>query len=103
MVTFLNFDIWENMDCRWDYVEIGNSRHCGKITKPWSIITNTTIINLRFRSAFAHYFTTFESYNGFVAIWTATTEPATFQASGNCEFPFTYLDQTFDTFAGAIM
>ena len=89
------------MDCRWDYVQIGNSRHCGRISKPWSIVTNTTLINLRFRSAYPHYYVIFDSHSGFLAIWTATTDPPTYpaesSASGNCVFPFTYLGQTFDT------
>ena len=41
-----------------------------------------------------------ETYSGFVAIWTATSEPPTYPLPNGCDscnFPFTFADTTFDT------
>ena len=71
-----------------------NSRHCGQTTIPWSIITDTNFITIRF---FSHDII---PYTGFLAIWTATTAPPTYPSSTGCEdctFPFVSNDRVFDT------
>ena len=83
-----------------DWIELEfenyNSRHCGQIYQPWSIITNTNIVTLKFRSDGNDDGT----HPGFLAVWTATTEPPTYSTPTGCEtctFPFTFGDSVFDT------
>ena len=84
--------------CRWDLVELISdnykSRHCGEITKPLNIITESHLITIRFSSNGAG------SLNGFLAIWSPTTAPPTYPQSTGCEsctFPFVFGGGTFDT------
>ena len=52
-------------------MEIENTRYSGEISTPFTIITNTNDVNMRFRSDGS------ETRTGFLAIWSATTEPPT--------------------------
>ena len=77
-------------------MELDNfSKHCGTISQPWSIISNTNTLTVRFRSNGSGRRT------GFVAVWTASSEPPTYPppltGCDNCDFPFPYLGATFDT------
>ena len=109
-ITFLYMDIfaysdnceltliytWGSVTSR-EFVELdGLTRHCGSISKPWSIVSNSNIMNVRFISR------TTAGRAGFLAIWTATNEPPTYPPSAStgcssCSFPFTYADTLFDT------
>ena len=80
--------------CRADWVELifdnYKSRHCGQTTKPWSIITNTNFVTVRFSSNYRN------PYTGFLAIWSATTAPPTYPPSTGCDsctFPFVLYDR----------
>ena len=84
--------------CRLDWVELNsdnyNSRHCGPISKPWSIVTETNFITIRFSSD------NFGQFTGFLAIWSATTAPPTYPPStgcGDCIFPSVSFGRIFDT------
>ena len=97
-LTFLHFDIENQSTCSYDEIELDMttfiSRHCGSIDKSWSIISSTNILNMRFRSDYS------VRKAGFLAVWSATTEPPTYSTiSGcnNCVFPFQYGNTTFDT------
>ena len=97
-LTFLHFDIENESACRYDEIEVDMisiiSRHCGRVDQPWSIISTTNIINMRFRSDYS------VRLAGFLAVWSATNEPPTYSTpSGcdNCVFPFNYGNTTFDT------
>ena len=98
-ITFLYFELHEvSISCRADWVELSSdnykSRHCGQTTKPWSIITETNSITIRFSSNDK------EQYTGFLAIWSPTTAPPTYPSSTGCEsctFPFVFNDRIFDT------
>ena len=76
-------------------MELDNfSKHCGSISQPWSIITNTNKLTVRFRSNGSVRLT------GFVAVWTASTESPTYPRPTGCDsctFPFVFGDGTFDT------
>ena len=75
-------------------MELDNfSKHCGSISQPWSIISNTNTLTVRFRSNGSGRRT------GFVAVWTASSEPPTYPLTGcdNCDFPFEFGDVIFDT------
>ena len=70
------------------------SKHCGSISQPWSIISNTNTLTVRFRSDGSGRRT------GFVAVWTESSEPPTYPTPtgcDNCDFPFVFGDVTFDT------
>ena len=70
------------------------SRHCGQTTKPWSIITNTNFVTVRFSSNYRN------PYTGFLAIWSPTTAPPTYPLSAGCDsctFPFVFGNTAFDT------
>ena len=84
--------------CRADWVELifdnYKSRHCGQTTKPWSIITDTNFITIRFFSDNSFPRT------GFLAIWSPTSAPPTYPPSTGCEdctFPSLFNDRIFDT------
>ena len=84
--------------CSDDWVELNSdnfvSKHCGQISEPWSIITNTNTLTVTFRSG------GYVTRTGFLAIWTATSEPPTFPTPTGCDicdFPFEFGDGTFDT------
>ena len=87
---------WGSVTSR-EFVELdGLTRHCGSIFKPWSIVSNSNVMNVRFVSYQNRFLT------GFLAIWTATNEPPTYPPSGStgcsgCVFPFTYANRLFDT------
>ena len=72
---------------------IYSSRHCGHIQQTWSFVSNFNTLDLRFQS------NENGKYLGFVAVWSATTEPPTYPLAdcGNCEFPFEYGGNSFDT------
>ena len=80
-----------------EFVELdGLTKHCGSIFKPWSIVSTSNIMNVRFMS------NTTAGLTGFVATWTATNEPPTYPPAGStgcsgCSFPFTYGNRLFDT------
>ena len=70
------------------------SRHCGQTTKPWSIITDSNYITIRFSSDDSFQFT------GFLAIWSATKELPTYPrytGCDSCTFPFVFGNTAFDT------
>ena len=84
--------------CSWDWLELRsenyNSRHCGQTTKPWSIITDSNYITIRFSSDDSFQFT------GFLAIWSATKELPTYPrytGCDSCTFPFVFGNTAFDT------
>ena len=85
--------------CSDDWVELNSdnfvSKHCGQISEPWSIITNTNTLTVTFKS------NSYGTLTGFLAVWTATSEPPTYSPAptscDNCDFPFMYLGETFDT------
>ena len=93
-ITFLHFDVWEQPLCSNNWVELNYdnfiSRHCGKISEPWTIITNTNTLTVTFRSI-----------AGFLAVWTATNEPPTYPPATagchSCTFPFEFGDGTFES------
>ena len=84
-ITFLHFDIppqfspcSDDCTCGVDWLQIDNEKYCGKIktpseiSTPFSIVTNANSIDVTFRSD------NFDGFNaGFLAIWSATTEPPT--------------------------
>ena len=74
-------------------MELDNfSKHCGSISHPWSFISSTNKLNVTFRSNSGGTGT------GFLAVWTATTEPPTSTLSCDlCNFPFTFGGATIDT------
>ena len=94
-ITFLHFDIEEEANCGDDWVELDNfSKHCGSISQPWTIISNTNTLTVTFRSD--------ESFTqtGFLAAWTATSEPPTYPTLTGCDsctFPFVFNIRIFDT------
>ena len=95
-ITFLYFEM-AAVSCRADWVELISdnykSRHCGETTEPWSIITESHLI-IRFSS------NEVASLTGFLALWSPTTAPPTYQATvgcGNCIFPFVFNGRMFDT------
>ena len=75
-------------------MEIEGEKYCGEkgtsseIPTPFSIITNTNDVNLRFHSDGS------ETRTGFLAIWSQYDIPT---GCNNCDFPFTFGDTTFDT------
>ena len=73
-------------------MELDNfSKHCGSISQPWSIISNSNSMTVTYNSL---------PNSGFLAIWTATSEPPTYPTPSGCDsctFPFSYGDTTFDT------
>ena len=77
--------------CNFDRVELNSdnfiSRHCGRTSEPWTIITNTNTLTVTFRSLYSGGRGT-----GFLAVWTATTAPPTYPTTGtgcdSCNFPF---------------
>ena len=76
-------------------MELDNSsKHCGSISQPWSIISNTNTLNLTFKSNSGG------TRAGFLAAWTATGELPTYPMLTGCDsciFPFTWGDGTFDS------
>ena len=77
-MTFLHFDIdIYGSSCRYDWLEIEDVKYCGEkgtsseIPTPFSIITTTNSVNLRFITSSS------DTRTGFLAIWSATTEPPT--------------------------
>ena len=77
-------------------MELDNfSKHCGSISSiPWTFISKTNTLPVTFK-----YYGTTSTGTGFLAVWSATTEPPTYPLTGcdNCDFPFTFGDATFDT------
>ena len=70
------------------------SRHCGQTSQPWTIITNSNTLTVKFRSD------DWILDSGFVAVWTRTSEPPTFSkltGCDSCTFPFVFNDRIFDT------
>ena len=95
-ITFLHFDLEEEANCGYDFVELDNfSKHCGSISQPWSIISNTNTLTVTFRSNGVGRQT------GFVAVWTASSEPPTYPPTptgcDSCTFPFVFGSGSFDT------
>ena len=99
-ITFLHFDVRDQTTCSWDWVELNSdnliSRHCGQTSQPWTIIFDTNNVTVTFSSdGFDN------GLPGFLAVWTATTEPPTYPSTladcANCDFPFAWGDGTFDT------
>ena len=68
--------------------EIGTS---SEISTPFSIITNTNNVNLRFYSIGG------VTRTGFLAIWSPYDLDEIPTGCNNCDFPFTFGDATFDT------
>ena len=86
------------MECTYDWVELDidfyGTRHCGLITQPWSMISKTNIMKMRFISDYS------VRRSGFLAIWSATEEPSTYPTSTGCDtcvFPFPFGEAIFDT------
>ena len=88
-ITFLHFDIDYHSTCIWDWVEIEGEKYCGQRT-PFSIITNTNSINLRFITSGSSD----KTCTGFLAIWSQYETPT---GCNNCDFPFMFGEATFDT------
>ena len=64
------------------------SKHCGRIDLPWSIVSNTNIMTVRFKSDNS------VTETGFLAVLSETTEPPTYPSPSSCDsciFPFTLL------------
>ena len=81
-------------------MELDNfSKHCGYISQPWSIISNSNTLNVTLVSSDRYS----RSHGiGFIAIWSATSEPPTYPPEystgcSGCRFPFTYNNFVFDT------
>ena len=102
-ITFLNFDIHtfdfecDFCDCDFDWLEIENVKYCGEmgtsseIPTPFTIITNSNSVNVRFRSD------NFDNgLPGFLAIWSSSQYNIP-TGCNNCDFPFKFGDTTFDT------
>ena len=70
-ITFLHFDIEDYSTCRYDWLQIEGEKYCGEWTTPFTIITNTNNVDVTFISDRS------ETRTGFLAIWSATTEPPT--------------------------
>ena len=72
-ITFLHFNIeGYSSSCRYDWLQIdGYSRGCGEVPTPFTIITNTNNVDIIFHSD------DIGTRTGFLAIWSATTEPPT--------------------------
>ena len=92
-LTFIYFDIEDDDECSFDYIQIDNTKHCGSVSQPWTIISYTNIMNIEFKSDDG------TTNSGYLAVWTPTTEPATYPISGcdNCVFPFTIGEASFET------
>ena len=101
-LTFLDFHIEDDEDnlCAYDWIDLAsdnyNSRHCGQTSEPWTIISNGNTLTITFRSD------GIETRTGFLAVWTATTEPPTYPTTSStgcedCTFPFVSNDRVFDT------
>ena len=61
------------------------SKHCGQISQPWTIITQTNTLTVTFSSDDGG------TRTGFLALWTATTAPPTYPTPtgcDSCDFPF---------------
>ena len=75
-------------------MEIEDEKYCGEIgtsteiSTPFSIITNTNSVNLRFITSSS------DTRTGFLAIWSQYNIPT---GCNNCDFPFTFGDTTFET------
>ena len=72
------------------------SKHCGRTDQPWTIISNSNTLDIRFR-AYYNY-----GYPGFLAFWSATSEPPTYPTTmtngcQSCSFPFVLDGRLFDT------
>ena len=80
--------------CQYDWVEIEGEKYCGEIgtsseiSTPFSIITTTNSVNLRFITSIRY------TRTGFLAIWSQYNIPT---GCNNCDFPFTFGDTTFET------
>ena len=71
-------------------MEVDNSsKHCGSISEPWSIISNTNTLNVTIKSNHAD-----GRYNGFIAVWTSI-EPPTPIGCDSCTFPLVFANTTF--------
>ena len=97
-LTFLHFHIEDDSVCGndWLLLDIGSfsTKHCGRIDQPWSFISNSNSINIRFRS------NDDTRSAGFLALWESTTELPTYPSFNGCEscsFPFVFGDTAFDT------
>ena len=90
-ITFLHFDIEDFYQCGWDYVEIDNKKYCGRRPYPWSIISNSSTVNITFQADW------FDALNtGFLAVWTPY-DVSTDYGCSRCTFPFVFGNATFDT------
>ena len=99
-MTFLHFDIYNIYSrdgcrsCSCASLELDNfSKHCGSISQPWTIISNTNTLTVRFRSSLGYR-------TGFLAVWTPSSEPPTYPTPTGCDsctFPFVFGDGTFNT------
>ena len=78
-------------------MEIDSEKYCGgigtssEIPTPFSIITNTNTVDLRFITS---RYGPSSTRTGFLAIWSPYDIPT---GCNNCDFPFTFGDATFDT------
>ena len=100
-ITFLHFDIEYDV-CSKDWLEIEGKKYCGEkgtsseIQTPFSIITNTNSVNLRFISSSHDTHSTDKTRTGFLAIW-SEYDLDTPTGCNNCDFPFMFGNTTFDT------
>ena len=91
-LTFIHVDIEEDRFCSYDALWINsNSAHCGKITKTWSIISDTNMMMLRFTSS------QIITRKGFIAVWKAIEQEEIVKDCGNCVFPFEFGFRFYDT------
>ena len=77
-VTFLHFDIelyeqyYDGTACSCDWLEIEGEKYCEEIPTPFTTITNTNNVDIKLISDY------YDAGNrGYLAIWSATTEPPT--------------------------
>ena len=89
-LTFIHVDIEEDRFCSNDALWINsNSAHCGTISKTWSIISDTNVMNLRFTLS------PIITRKGFIAVWKAIEQEEIVKDCGNCTFPLFVLYTTF--------
>ena len=91
-------ELFGDSSCSRDWLELNEdnfiSRHCGQTSQPWTIISNTNTLNVTFVSDYVG------TRTGFLAVWSATTEPPTYPTPTGCEdctFPFVVNGRIFAT------
>ena len=65
-ITFLHFHVESHSMCSYDWFEIYDDKYCGEIETPWTIITNSSTVDIRFTTD------NIVTRSGFLAVWSPT-------------------------------